>query len=592
MRTEKGYGTLHNVTYVLRNTWNWERPIVVFLLLQAIIGMVMPFAGIYIPTVILSGVTGEISFQNALIIVGVMSFVFALCNVVNEYIHAVNEMHLTNNKVHYLTEVFKKKMMIDYQFVESEKGQNIFQDVLNTLFNDNTGVSGMLQILGDFLGKMLGFVLYIGIISILSPWIVVILLVTSGLYFLVLRYTNVYEYNLRGRWAVIDKKLNYLFDKTTNYIYSKDIKLYSMEKWLSSIINSLIEERIGWVVRISRHNFIAVIANLVLLIFRDGLSYAYVFYAIFSGKIQIAEFTLYFGAVVGLSDFITNIMQGIALIIRTSNEVSIIRKYLDTPTIRAGYKELKLDADDTLEIEFHNVSFRYAGDSQDVIKNINLTIHKGEKVALVGENGAGKTTLIKLLCGLYKPTKGEIYLNGIAMSELTTESVYRLYSVVFQSIYVLPMTVAQNIALTDQKQIDLERVWSCLQLSGLGDTIHDLDTPLTKMIDENGVELSGGETQKLMLARAMYKRFAALILDEPTSALDPIAEKELYKVYHTLVRGRTSLFVSHRLASTQFCDRILFLNHGRIEESGTHQELLRYGGKYSELFQIQSQYYK
>ena len=154
------------------------------------------------------------------------------------------------------------------------------------------------------------------------------------------------------------------------------------------------------------------------------------------------------------------------------------------------------------------------------------------------------------------------------------------------------MTVAQNIALTDQKQIDLERVWSCLQLSGLGDTIHDLDTPLTKMIDENGVELSGGETQKLMLARAMYKRFAALILDEPTSALDPIAEKELYKVYHTLVRGRTSLFVSHRLASTQFCDRILFLNHGRIEESGTHQELLRYGGKYSELFQIQSQYYK
>lgn len=154
------------------------------------------------------------------------------------------------------------------------------------------------------------------------------------------------------------------------------------------------------------------------------------------------------------------------------------------------------------------------------------------------------------------------------------------------------MTVAQNIALIDQTQIDLERVQSCLQMSGLGDSISDLNLPLTKLIDENGVNLSGGETQKLILARAMYKESASLILDEPTSALDPIAEKELYEAYNSLAKGRTSIFVSHRLASTQFCDRILFLNNACIEESGSHQELLQKGGKYSELFQLQSQYYK
>jgi len=592
VKKAKKYGTLRNVAYVLHNTWDWERPIVFFLLTQAIIGLCTPFISIYMPSVILSGVTGAISLRTLLIVVGVLSLVFALCNIANAYIQAVNETHLTNNKIHYLTEVFKKKMVMDYQLVESEEGQNKFQDVMNVLFNDRAGVSGMLQLLGSFLGQILGVVLYIGIISMLSPWIVLVLLVSSGLYLLVLRRVNSYEHNHREQWNVIDKKLNYLYNRTSDYKYNKDIKLYSMKSWLTSLMNLLIKARLKWVVHIYRHNFITVIADVLLLLIRDGLAYLYIFHAIFSGQIHIAEFTLYFGAISGLSGFITNIVQGVASITRAGNEVSVIREYLDIPTTHTGRKELKLNPGETLEIELRNVSFRYTEDSPYILKNINLTIHKGEKIALVGENGAGKTTLVKLLCGFYQPTQGEIYLNGTAMSELKIENIYQLYSVAFQSIYVLPMTVAQNIALTDPAQINLERIKSCLQMSGLGDSISDLNLPLTKMIDENGVNLSGGETQKLILARAMYKESASLILDEPTSALDPIAEKEQYEAYHKLVKGRTSIFVSHRLASTQFCDRILFLNNACIEESGTHQELLQKGGKYSELFQMQSQYYK
>ena len=592
MKKDKKYGTFRNVAYVLHNTWNWERLIIIFLILQAIIGVCTPFISIYMPSVILSGVTGEISLQTLFIVVGVLSLVFASCNVVNEYIKAVNETHLTNNKVHYLTEIFKKKMELDYRVVESEYGQNKFQDVLNILFNDSSGVSGMLQTLGGFLGQILGFVLYIGIISMLSPWIVLVLLVTSGLYLLVLRHVNAYEYNHREKWTVIDKKLNYLYEKTADYTYNKDVKLYSMKNWLTAVINSLIKSRLKWVVRISHHNFITAIADVVLLLIRDGVAYLYIFHAIFNGQIQIAEFTLYFGAVSGFSGFIMNIVQGLASITRMGNEVSSIREYLDIHTEHTGWKELTLSPDDTLEIEFRNVSFRYTEESPYILKNISMTIQKGEKIAIVGENGAGKSTLVKLLCGFYQPTEGTIYLNGIPMSELKLEEIYRLYAVAFQSIYVLPMTVAQNIALTDNARIDMERVRSCLQISGLGDSIGDLNLPLTKMIDENGVDLSGGETQKLILARAMYKEAASLILDEPTSALDPIAEKELYETYSLLTKGRTSFFISHRLASTQFCDRILFLNNARIEESGTHQELLENNGQYSELYKIQSQYYK
>ena len=592
MKKDKKYGTFRNVAYVLHNTWNWERLIIIFLILQAIIGVCTPFISIYMPSVILSGVTGEISLQTLFIVVGVLSLVFASCNVVNEYIKAVNETHLTNNKVHYLTEIFKKKMELDYRVVESEYGQNKFQDVLNILFNDSSGVSGMLQTLGGFLGQILGFVLYIGIISMLSPWIVLVLLVTSGLYLLVLRHVNAYEYNHREKWTVIDKKLNYLYEKTADYTYNKDIKLYSMKNWLTAVINSLIKSRLKWVVRISHHNFITAIADVVLLLIRDGVAYLYIFHAIFNGQIQIAEFTLYFGAVSGFSGFIMNIVQGLASITRMGNEVSSIREYLDIHTEHTGWKELTLSPDDTLEIEFRNVSFRYTEESPYILKNISMTIQKGEKIAIVGENGEGKRTLVKLLCGFYQPTEGTIYLNGIPMSELKLEEIYRLYAVAFQSIYVLPMTVAQNIALTDNARIDMERVRSCLQISGLGDSIGDLNLPLTKMIDENGVDLSGGETQKLILARAMYKEAASLILDEPTSALDPIAEKELYETYSLLTKGRTSFFISHRLASTQFCDRILFLNNARIEESGTHQELLENNGQYSELYKIQSQYYK
>jgi len=247
-------------------------------------------------------------------------------------------------------------------------------------------------------------------------------------------------------------------------------------------------------------------------------------------------------------------------------------------------------------IEFKDITFRYAGSESNVIEKFNLKIGKGEKLAIVGVNGAGKTTLIKLLCGLYHPSSGEILVNGNNICKYNRDEYYSILSAVFQDIYIMPISIAKNIALCKEEKIDRKRVLQCLKLAGLKDKIDTftkgIDTKLMKSMNQTATDLSGGELQKLVLARALYKNAPIIILDEPTAALDPIAENELYLKYGDLTKDRTSIFISHRLSSTRFCDRIVFLHKGNIAELGSHDELMKLKGKYAQMFEIQSHYYK
>jgi ATP-binding cassette subfamily B protein len=241
------------------------------------------------------------------------------------------------------------------------------------------------------------------------------------------------------------------------------------------------------------------------------------------------------------------------------------------------------------------VSFRYPGEDKDTLTGINLTLHPGEKLAVVGPNGAGKTTLIKLICGFLNPTEGRVLFNGKDIRTFDRREYYTLFSAVFQNFSLLAGTVATNVA-QDDRDIDMERVKICIDKAGLRQKIESLkdgyDTYLNREVYEDAVLLSGGETQRLMLARALYKDAPFLILDEPTAALDPIAESEMYQKYNEMTLGKSSVYISHRLASTRFCDRILMLADGGIAEEGTHEELLKMGGKYAALFEVQSRYYR
>ena len=252
-----------------------------------------------------------------------------------------------------------------------------------------------------------------------------------------------------------------------------------------------------------------------------------------------------------------------------------------------------MDLSAGFELEFKNVSFKYPFAENYALRNVNLKIENGEHLAVVGRNGSGKTTFIKLMCRLYDVTDGEILINGTDIKEYTRESITGLYSVVFQDFKIFSVSLKDNICASSD--FDSDRFYACLENANIKDRAERLadkeNTYLYKDLDETGVEISGGEAQKLALARALYKDAPVVILDEPTAALDPIAENEIYSRFNSFVQNKTAIYISHRLSSCAFCDKIAVFDNARLVEHGTHRELLGAGGKYSELWNAQARYY-
>ncbi|MCQ2463804.1 MAG: ABC transporter ATP-binding protein/permease, partial [Clostridia bacterium] len=314
------------------------------------------------------------------------------------------------------------------------------------------------------------------------------------------------------------------------------------------------------------------------------------------GNISKTELVLFACSVTEFTYWIGNIGDVCGMIIPMNIEIDNLREFLDIRNKMKNTGGIPLSDAMPYEIEFKKVCFIYPESEKEILHNINLTIHGGENLALVGVNGAGKTTLVKLLCGLYRPTSGQILLNGIDISEINRDDYYKIISAVFQEPRFLPCTILENVSMLPARESDRYRFNDCVKAAGLFEKIQRLtykeDTYLVKTINENAIELSGGEMQRLLLARAIYKDAPVLVLDEPTAALDPIAENEIYLKYSEISNGKTSVYISHRLSSTRFCDRIVLLDESTVAEVGTHEELMSKNGKYAEMFNIQSKYYR
>lgn len=387
-------------------------------------------------------------------------------------------------------------------------------------------------------------------------------------------------------------KFDYFYKMSKNTAASKDIRLYGFQDYfIKSLADALyaIEKTISkYTHQAAAFDAVTALLNLV----REAIAYAYLIYLVTKGKLTVSDFVFYFGIITGFSNWVVNLVYSYSQIERCCNECGAYRKYIETEdTSQNG----SIFSDERVEsITFSNVSFRYPSSEKDTLKNINLKFKNGEKIAIVGENGAGKTTLIKLLCGLYNPTGGVISVNSTDAASILKDSYFDLFSVIFQDYYFLPMTIAQNI--TADIDYDKEKLYSAFKKAGIADKIDTLENKENALMDKevykSAVDFSGGEKQKLLLAKAIYKNAPVLILDEPTAALDPIAENELYLKYSKLTEGKLSFFISHRLSSTRFCDRILFLSDGKIAEEGTHDELMALKGAYYKMYQIQSYYYK
>ncbi|MFR1518476.1 MAG: ABC transporter ATP-binding protein [Clostridia bacterium] len=393
----------------------------------------------------------------------------------------------------------------------------------------------------------------------------------------------------------IDRKIHYIQNKAGSFDAAKDICLYKMQGWFNALFESLLRKRIFWSKKIEKRTFMIQLFSAGMAFVRDGAAYGVLIYMTLHKNLTAADFVFYFGIITQYSNWLLGLIGSYNTLQFTSLGICDLREFLELKD-RSNRGDGVSVPKESPEISFENVFYKYSHSENDTLKNINFKIHKGEKIALVGENGAGKTTLVKLLCGLYRPTQGTIKIDGRNITEYNRDEYYTLISVVFQDIYLMPISIAKNIALCKEEKIDHELLENVIRLSGLSNKIQSLpqkeNTLLLKSIYEEATDFSGGEKQKLALARALYKQGKIIILDEPTAALDPIAENELYQQYNELTRDMTSLFISHRLSSTRFCDRIFFLNNGEIIEEGTHDELIALNGKYAELFRLQSYYYQ
>lgn len=554
---------------------------------------------IYLPSLVVSEITNGQTLTHSLLSIGIVMLLIMLGNIIVQALGHIRNSTLGIYRYKMTALVTRKQLSMFYQTYEQKK----VRDLANRASNATQmwdGVQPLTDIVYNGFGmleNLLGYILFGSVISFASPWLVPILTVAPIVNILSVKAYNKWEYAHRSKMTDLNQKLGHVEELPDDFAAAKDIRIYSMASWLRECYRDLSDQRSKWDRNVVKKSFLSRIADLVVILIRDGGAYALLIHMFYSGKIGIDEFVLYFAAISSFASWV----GGIISCWNKANTVSLklcdFRDFVDYPEYDGSGIAKAADHMNTVpEIEFKNVSFRYDGAEQDTIHDLSLKIKSGEKLALVGLNGAGKTTLVKLLCGLYRPTSGEIFFNGIPLSDFKREDYYKLISPVFQEIRTAFFSLAETVSGKNTAEIDLEKAETCMRQAGLGakiDALPDgIHTKLNKKVHENGTELSGGEAQKLMLARALYKDAPLLILDEPTAALDPIAESKIYNEFNVMAKNKTSLFISHRLASTSFCDRIILLENGNITEEGTHQELMGANGTYKGLFDIQSCWYK
>ena len=498
---------------------------------------------------------------------------------------------------YYLRRVAHKGLTADYCSQEEDAFRQLQAECFQSCNGNFSPFTQVYGVLTDMLLSSVGLCVYFALLAQLNPWLVLYLLATGAASFAfnrrVLRWT---EANAEERMACQQRAI-YISGVSGNVAFGKDIRLYAMGPWLNAAYQNVLRALSRWYARYARKVFGAAAGDCTLSLLREGAAYAFLLHRVLAGRMGAGDFTLYFAAVSGFSLYLGTFLAQAHALGRLNLSFSHLHEYLSYPETyrRAGGLECDPHAAPQA-IELKGVSYRYPGAQEDALFDVALTIRPGEHVALVGLNGAGKTTLAKLICGLIDPTQGEVCYGGANVKEYNRESYYRLFSAVFQEHSLLPVRLAEIVSACAPEETDAARVEACLRRAGLWEKIaalpQGMDSQFGRAIFDDGVEFSGGEVQKLLFARALYRDAPFVLLDEPTAALDPLAESRLYQTYAETMRGKPALFISHRLASTRYCDRIVLLENGAIVEEGTHESLLKMGGRYAQLFETQARWYR
>ena len=594
-----GKKILSGIRFSFSLCWNVRKAIPILCGVAVIARVALPYLSILMPKVVLDQIANRAQPERYLLFVGGLALLLVAVNYVKSFTDSIVDQSIGTTIISRIFNfVFSESMSRDYELLNDPDYKAVSDKASKAITSNHAPAMNIPKYSVELLSNCFGFLLYAGTIAVIHPLILVLLLVSAAVNWLMLSRARRYMESTRDKRSKAYKRIEALYQVMRRPEAAKDIRMYGAFGWLNRLSKSLFRSYSNEERGVLTKNMHAQLTDALMILLRDGASYAFLIWLVIDGRMALGDFVFVFAAIGALSGWVSGILTGASDITKACYEMSDIQAqfaYPDRMNTGAG-AALPSGGGLPPEIELRGVTFTYPEAEKPTLNRIDVKIRAGERIAVVGANGAGKTTLVKLICGLYSPTEGEVLLNGLPVSAYNRDEYYTLISAVFQDIYLLSASIAGNISQKSSGDIDRERLQRCLDLTGLNtktDSLPDReDTLLVRAVHPDATELSGGEKQKLAMARALYKDAPVLILDEPTAALDPLAENEVYQKYAELTEGKTSVYISHRLASTRFCDRILLIDGSVIAESGTHDELMELGGVYANMFSVQASYYQ
>lgn len=560
--------------------------------LSAVFHAAAPLLNILMPRYILNELVGLQRVDRLILYIGILIVGNALLGIAGSVIEKALKISGEKLADGFELHVGRHIMHMDFEKLEDAKILDMKEKALfnirlhDALLGGPKTIVSIFQLLFTLIGVM-------GIIAVLNPLLILVMLLLVGANVLVYRRIQTTKFQFYEDIAVYNRQFKYFQDLTQDFKNAKDVRIYKMSDYIIGRINHF-------------HDSVNKIFNKMFLKQRrhDGFSavaiqaqtmaaYGFAVWSVFHGAITIGDFTMYISAANQFSNAATQTLTKLVDLHMLGKVLQDYLKFERLPN-RQWNGTKAVEAVDSVKIEFKNVWFRYPNAEDYTLKNVSLTIDHGEKISVVGRNGAGKTTFIKLLCRLYQPDKGCILFNGVNINEFEEGEFKRLLSVIFQDYKIFSFSVRENLSF--QEAADEDRIRASLEQAGIWDKIDrlplKLDTPLYKNFDKNGEDLSGGEMQKLAIARALYKNAPLMVLDEPTAALDPYSEYEVYSQFDRMADGKTTIYISHRLSSCRFCDAVAVFDNGMLVEYGKHEQLVSDGKLYAEMWKAQAQYYQ
>ncbi|MDD3242523.1 MAG: ABC transporter ATP-binding protein [Eubacteriales bacterium] len=611
--TKNQFSWRENIQYVLRAVTKYDKGVYGLFALFTVCGALLPFVGVLLPKVLIGGIEAGNTLPTMLGWAGALAAGGMALAGLSTFASQQTFMRLVFIRMGVINEFSQKIMTMDYVRTEDPAELDRLRLAHSAFWGNQVGLEGVMHILFDNVGIVVSLLGLVAMLTVLHPLILLLLAGGAAASFAFSMRARKIEEGMQGELNQVGRQLDYMNTNVQDFAFGKDIRLYGMKGWLSARFDALIRGRIALEKRLKRAQIPQVVSDGFFTLLREGAVYGYLIYLIFQGLLSVAEFAMYFAAVAAFSAGLNKVLWAFASLRVELKKVDVLHGFMaEKQEERPG---IAPPSGSSPGISFQDVSFAYPG-GKTVMEHLNLDIRPGEKLAIVGLNGAGKTTLVKLLTRLYEPTQGRIVVGGVPAAEIDREEYFKLFSALFQEVHLFAFSVAENVAMrpahlemlqegpvkptgvwkAGEGEVDRQRARRALEMAGLWQTVEALpqgmDTTMLKQIELDGVEFSGGQNQRLALARALYKDAPIVVLDEPTAALDPLAEFDLYQKFSDMTREKTAVFISHRLSSTRFCDRIVYLENGAVAEQGTHDELMQKNGKYAALFRVQAQYYQ